>query len=79
MRRSARRSTLRATSSAAEAAVSPGTMNSRGISTVDSQCARSVSTAFSIASDTRVTESFRRETKVGLVASSAPTTKSSRW
>ncbi len=41
-RRSARRMVARATSSAADARVSPGTMNSRGISMRDSQVARSL-------------------------------------
>ncbi len=65
-RRSARRAVARATSSAADARVWPGTTNSRGISIRDSQVARSSSTRTSIDSSTRVTPSWSRSAAAGI-------------
>src|SRR4051794_23873881 len=79
VRRSARRVTVRAISSEALTRVSPGTTNSVGSVIAASVSARVAPRASTIASLTRVVPSCCRSRAPGVVASSAPTTNSSRW
>ena len=78
-RRSARRRIVRATSSAALSAVSPGTTNSWGMTICASSSRSCVSIAETIAAETRVRPSTWRSQASGFVASSAAATNRSRW
>ena len=78
-RRSARRTVVRARSSAAPVIDSPGRTNSFGCSTSVSSSSISPSSATTISAVTREVPSVRRSRRSTSVASSAPTTKSSRW
>ena len=78
-RRSARRITVRATSSWAESVVPPGSTNFGGRSTRSMYLSISGSSSPAISGVIRLTPSSRRSAASGAVASSAPAIISSSW